>query len=581
VAALEARVAARQAPGGNRAYQDLLVWRARWRAMQLLRRADQEPVHDVLGADPQRDNYLYQLWIFYELADLLHSLGRLVAIETQAGRMALRFTWESGAAGCTYLLRHDQGVPEPVARWSAAPNTKDVPGVRPDFYLARVDPPPAVVRDGKALIWREPGVVWDAKYYRERESERTPSSPVKRMIADLALLGESHGALLFAFLTGAGGTAADADGAPPPGQRLAPASGSDQTLAPQEVAVRQLRPALGAQASDLRASLTMLLDDAHARLARPCVPACHGIFLDAISARERAGMVGRYGAALGADADELLICPKPHIGPWRVDLVSRARHCCRDARLCHIVGQAQARPPLRPARSAEELLRELQHILERGEGQGLDDEAVSAIARQVEAIGRQFAHYRGIAQRIAIYEQRVRDMGLDQAFDRLGKAERESLAIGAFLVELLDEIDAHDFSAPAIHLSSVMELEVQRRVFACPGLVGPIAEPRSQTLGKLPWMRREPEATEGNWARIAAYAARHWNEQIDPEDPGRSVPFDAFVARALSRIAQLRNQAAHTHPVSRKEYSELQRLMFQGGPLASGALNALLLAWRQ
>jgi phage shock protein A len=93
-------------------------------------------------------------------------------------------------------------------------------------------------------------------------------------------------------------------------------------------------------------------------------------------------------------------------------------------------------------------------------------------------------------------------------------------------------------------------------------------------------MRQNPELTEGNWERLQRYVAAHWNEQIDPDDPSRRVSFDQFVAKALSRISQLRNQAAHTHPVSRKEYSELQRVMLQSGQLACGALNALLLAWR-
>lgn len=570
VAALEARVAAHDAPGGNRAYQELLSWRVRWRTLLLLRHAPDEPTSDVLGADPQRDNYLYQLWIFYELADLLHHDGKLLAIDTRPGRMALRFTWDTNSTTCTYLLRHDQGVLEQVSRWSAQPNPKDVPGVRPDFYLRRIDPPPADVRDGDRQIWREPGVIWDAKYYRERESERTPSSPVKRMIADLTLLGESYGVLLFAFLSGASG------GAP---LRLAPTIGADQTLAPQEVAARQLQPALDGAAEMVRDLLCPLLDDAHARLAAPRVPACHGIFLDTFSVDERVTLVDRYGASTGTDADELLICPKPHIGAWRVDLVSRARHCCQDARLCHIVGQPLARPPVRPPRSAEELLRELQHIFDRADDGELDDSAVSIIARQVEDVTRRFAEIAGAYKRIDVYYHRLRDMGLEQTFERLGAAERESLGLAIFLLEQLDSIGASDYSAPAIHFSSVIEIEVQRRVFACPDLIGDLSKPKRQTLGVLPWMRQHPELTEGNWERLHQYVAGHWNEQIDPDEPAHTVSFDHFVSKALNRISQLRNQAAHTHPVSRKEYSELQRLMLQGGALGHGALNALLLAW--
>lgn len=124
-----------------------------------------------------------------------------------------------------------------------------------------------------------------------------------------------------------------------------------------------------------------------------------------------------------------------------------------------------------------------------------------------------------------------------------------------------------------------MEIEVQRRIFACPGLTGDFSKPKKQTLGLLPWMRQNPLATDGNWNSLLQHIARHWTEQIDSDDPSRMVSFDQFVAKALNRISQLRNLAAHTHPVSRREYSELQRLMLQGNPLACGALNALLLAW--
>ena len=206
-------------------------------------------------------------------------------------------------------------------------------------------------------------VIWDAKYYRERDSERTPSSPVKRMITDLALLGESYGVLLFAFFSGTPDIAAISDDQEAAAQQLTPKIGADQTLTPQTVTIRQLRPSLNADQMSLEGRLRVLLNDAHTRLAQPRILACHGIFLDTLSVGKRVGMVDRYGVKIGNDAnepaDELLICPKPHIGDWHVDLVSRTRHCCKDAQLCHILGQPQARPPVRPPRSANDLLREL------------------------------------------------------------------------------------------------------------------------------------------------------------------------------------------------------------------------------
>ena len=93
-------------------------------------------------------------------------------------------------------------------------------------------------------------------------------------------------------------------------------------------------------------------------------------------------------------------------------------------------------------------------------------------------------------------------------------------------------------------------------------------------------MRNNPQFTEGNWDTITHFVAQHWNEQIDPNDPEQRVTFDQLVTKALNRIAQLRNMAAHTHPLSRTEYGELQRLAFRGNPLRDGALNILQLAWK-
>lgn len=50
------------------------------------------------------------------------------------------------------------------------------------------------------------------------------------------------------------------------------------------------------------------------------MPTCEGIFLDALSASERPGISDRQGHPIGGPSDDLLICPKPHIGPWRIDL---------------------------------------------------------------------------------------------------------------------------------------------------------------------------------------------------------------------------------------------------------------------
>lgn len=204
-------------------------------------------------------------------------------------------------------------------------------------------------------------------------------------------------------------------------------------------------------------------------------------------------------------------------------------------------------------------------------------EAAAAIAERVQRLTRTYAEFANVD--FDFYYNRLRDLGMAQTLDMLGPVERESLALSEFLKDQLDRIKASDFSAPAIHISSVMEVEIRRRVYQCPDIVGDLANPKKQTLGVLPYLRRSDDP-DGNWQRIQSYVAVHWNEHPDPDDPDRCVRFDDLITKAINRIAQLRNTAAHTNPLPRQEYTDLQKLIFQGGKLGYSALNALLLGWR-
>ncbi len=583
IADLEAQVADNLLPGHNSAYNDLLVWRSKLATLQLLEHRDGAAVQPMLGADPEAVDYLYQVWLFYEIADLLQHGGHL--LDWNPAEATLTYTWGTGDDQRHYTIRHDRAIRH---HW------RNAPGVRPDFYIAHVKR--NEVRADAELIWHEPGLMLDAKYYKPRDGWRAPSGTVKRMIADLRLTGERQGALLFAFqrslsvantqntlLTDLDTNEPDITDDPAvltkPLYCVTPEGPAAQQGAPDEsVAVWRVWPRLGS-ASITEQMLSAILDEAHAALCKRREPRCHGVFLDSLSVVAGDALHDRFGATLDTAPGDLLICPKPHIGSWRVDIVSRTTQCCTDARLCHIVGQLGAQKPIRPPRDVNDLLTELEHMLGESGPAELDEQgaAAAAIAERVQRLTRSYAEFANVD--FDFYYNRLRDLGMAPTLDLLEPTERESLALSEFLKDQLDRIKANDFSASAIHISSVMEVELKRRVFQCPDLVGELANPKRQTLGVLPYLRRSDDL-EGNWQRIQAYIAAHWNEHPDPDDPDRVVRFDDLITKAINRIGQLRNTAAHTNPLPRREYTELQALIFQGGKLGYSALNALLLGWR-
>jgi hypothetical protein len=340
---LEVAVTDNLVPGRNSAYDDLLDWRRRLKRLNLLDRAASREAQSMLGADPARDNYLYQLWLFYELGDLLQREGRL--LEWQPARMHLTFTWGEDGKQQTYALQHDRAIPQ---HWDNAP------GVRPDLYIMRTDR--EEVRDSDMLIWHEPGYLLDAKYYKPRDSARAPSSPVKRMIADLQLTGERHGALLFAFQESTAGQEMEEDDqdlvveaeqrarARLPLYQVKP-SRSDRSLIAGEarIAIWQVQPRTSANGA-IHEILAALLDRVHAALQKQVEIACSGFLPDVDTINP-----GNTQPSRCKNCGELLaFCPKPHITTQHIDRVCPRCDCLRSVQLCHIIGRGSYTvPPLK------------------------------------------------------------------------------------------------------------------------------------------------------------------------------------------------------------------------------------------
>ena len=590
---IERAVEERLLPGRNGAYDELLLWRRRLTALKLLDRTVQREPQPMLGADPARDNYLYQLWLLYELGEWLERQGALV--EWEYGAQALLFDWGPEGARSRYRLQHDQTIPRSPG---TQPIWENAPGLRPDFYLNRVpeagEPDDTVRDEAGRMLWRRPGVMWDAKYYKPRPSFDAPADTVKRMIADLQLAGERHGALLFAFqdvtTTAAQPSGASSDeiepdlSTEPPRPtalyRVRPRTAMAQQIVPDmEIGIWCLRPQLAGAQTALHGAFRSLLDEAHARLSNPVPVRCHGFFLDTLTATAHGDVAlpellrQRDGTVYGVEAEALLLCPKPHIGPWRVDLV-RHGQCCADASVCHVIGQPGVRPPERLV-SLDEISRAIARASDEG-----DDELLAARATaQVRAIA---ARYAALFQPdISTYRRWIRDeLEIGDLFETtplLTEELRTTLALGRFLWEQTEHIRATNYAAPTLLFTGVLEEVIRKSFFT---LIAPIPDPREPaktmkvTLGTLPFLQRGRTV---EWVALQAELARRG---LWPPEAGAQ-PSEALIMllKRIDAISQTRNDAAHRANVNAKQFRKLCTNLYGDGT-EPGVLNGILLAWQ-
>lgn len=558
IAELEQRVEAQQLPGRNSAYDDLLAWRRKRAALRLLDRTAALQPTPMLGADPARDNYLYQIWIFYELADMLAQTGKLVA--WQPGAMTLKFCW--GAEQQHYRLQHDRGIDK---HWPQAP------GVRPDLYVARADDEPLrdTVRDAAGngqpiTIWHSPGYLLDAKYYKPRDGARAPASPVKRMIADLQLTGERHGALLFAFLE-----------QPQPADEIDVVEHAlrDMPVIPLEplyrvgrdprtgyaasdieVGIWRLQPHSGADAQHLRPALHALLDAVHQALRSTPPIACHGFLPDVDTINP-----GGTAPERCTRCNELLaFCPKPHVGRNQIDRVCPRCDCLRSQRLCHIIGRGvySAPPFVRRVLSRDELIasvKTLREWVKQRVAEGDDGEpAEQARGQLLRSIGELTESYVRLTRAdTAGAERKFREWIFGEYWSEeqhargLAKTPRDMLISGEYVWEQFQGSTIDDWAACAVQYTRALEFEIHRRLYEPCGTRLVTREGKEMlshqfTIGTVIFLLHTRGSN--NWATLLECVARP--SGISEQD------LEAILID-IRRLRNDRNKVAHTAHVDR------------------------------
>jgi hypothetical protein len=550
---LESAVADQLLPGRNSAYDDLLDWRRRLKRLELLDRITAHEPQPMLGADPRRDNYLYQLWLFYELGDLLQRAGRLKS--WQLGDMHMEFTWGSHGNEATYIVSHDRGL---AHHWHNAP------GVRPDLYIARANRDAIRDADG-TLIWQAPGYILDAKYYKPCDSMRAPASPVKRMIADLQLTGERHGALLFAFQESTAGQEIEEDDqdlaieaeqhvrARLPLYQVKPNRDTQSLIAGEaRIAIWQVQPRTSANGT-IHQTLAALLERVHVALRKRVDIVCHGFLPDVDTINP-----GNTQPAHCKNCGELLaFCPKPHISTQHIDRVCPRCDCLRSVQLCHIIGRGTytAPPFVKRVLTREELLTSIRML--RGWLQtnvspsDMSDPAEQARNTMLRTIGELTETYVKLTRadtaqtEYGLREWIFGDYWSDEREERgLPKEVRNMLISGEFVWLQFQLSTIEDWAACAVQYTRALEFEIHRRLYEPCGqqLVtkeGAPMQPHQFTIGSVIYLYRDRKKNT-NWTTVLDMVARP-----------SGIAEDTF-RQLLDEIEMLRidrNKVAHTQHV--------------------------------
>lgn len=533
IAALVEQVASHLRPGPS-PYRDLLHW---WQRFSTFRvgHAGQERATTLVSArdDEKTDAWLYEIWIALEFLHLLAEEGSIEAQDTQVDTDHLQycFRWQ----GQRYRFLYNRQLDTMTGFTSAWTHG---PASRPDYTIER-EHPLEITHDG-TLIWREPSVVLDAKYYLGGRDPTSTHGPIKKLLGDMTLLNAQVGLLFFPLLP------EPADEGP---VTRTIAHTGHQYIGSQDrqrqIHLVHLQPDM--EPSFLQQRLRALLNLVVTYLPERPAPTCQGVWLDRDS----------VNASQVLPAPRLLLCPKPHIGADVFDLVDADHDCLNNPRVCHVIGQSIVRPEVMRVVTQADLHQKSLEVRQRGdarlqqaEAQGKEDEAEQIRGQVFTSIGsavEQLTALRGDTRAIEEHFSKWVFKGYWQEGRRqLASETRNMLLSGEYVWYEYEHASLDDWAAPAIQYCRALEFEVKRRLYQhAPQM---FRVPRvGWTLGTLRYLYQNRDDIGGdtahNWRIIHAILKQSGCSADD---------FTAILKRLThEHIIDQRNHLAHGDPIQK------------------------------
>jgi hypothetical protein len=467
---------------------------------------------------------------------MLVERGQLSDPQIATDNLRFQFEWRRRS----FALVYDRSPRQHLA-WTGAP------GERPDYFITRAHP--HIVSDETKTYWQEPGVLLDAKCYLGMSASRA-SSAIKRMMADIQLLDARNGALIFPDTTG-----------------LEPEVLPDTTRYLSSIATDSalhlyaLRPF--EQETVLHARLAELLDQVAVWLPERPPIACHGCIPD----RDTVTPAGRITTTA-----PLVFCPKPHISPARVDMVSPIDDCLKNPRVCHIMSLgpvAGLMPPfVERVLNQHDLLTAIDqlraHLNRTVSSTDENEEAERARCALVEAIGRMVDNYRDIRQP----DTRPIEEKLEVIFGPYWSASDNSrglpkdvqnmLISGDFVYYEFEKGGVADWAASAVQYVRAVEHELHRRLYDRLGHPSPLKDRSGKplathgfTFGTVSTAFNKRLNGDHNWNVFLNQAVTP--SKSDPND------FEQAIAAVIG-LRQLRNEIAHSATIDQTKAQRVREI---------------------
>ncbi len=531
------KVATRLRPGAS-PYRDLIAWWQRFKRLYIGRAIDEQRISLASQRDDEKvDAWLYELWIVLECIHLLHLEHAMGTNDTEVEPDTLQFAFTWKGRRFRFIYNHQAETEEGTAYgWQFAPAS------RPDYRIERETP--IEVRYQGKLYWREPSVILDAKYYLGGNDPVFTHDPIKKLLGDMQLLGTQQGGLFFPRLPD-----------PPESQQVTREVRREtwhhhgDTPVNTTIRLYKLAPAMPLET--VQARLRDALDYASDNLPDRASPTCQGMWLDPDSIN-----ASRKPVPLHA-----VLCPKPHIGAGVFDLVDAEKHCLKDPRLCHVIGQPILPPMVIRATTRDDLISQASNIRERNDemlsqaersgdeerAEWLRDQVFFGIGRSVE----QYVKLRGNTAMIEEnFERWIFGVYWKQHERCLADETRRILVSGEYVWQEYMHSPLDDWAAPAIQYCRALERELKRR--SCEHNLAALKK-KDWTIGaytSIYGKRNSDKHAKGDWDMLMELIQR----------AGGSCPeFENIVQRLDNEhVTKHRNDLAHGQPIARQDAEALR-----------------------